>query len=237
MPDSNTSDPGLGNSINDYVRQTALTGTAIVLPLLITVFLLLLIVNFLSGLLTPLVIPIQEGLGTNSRLVPQLISLLVLALTIFFVGAITESRFGGDRLKEGLDATIARIPGLRTIYGPLDKISTMLVEGDTQNFQEVVLVEFPKEGSYSVAFRTSQPPEKIESATEERHRLTVFMPMGPNPFMGGFILHLSEDEVYPVDLSVEEGISSVVSFGVAVETDPRDSELPFDLPSPDRDDS
>lgn len=237
MPDSNTSDPGLGNSINDYVRQTALTGTAIVLPLLITVFLLLLIVNFLSGLLTPLVIPIQEGLGTNSRLVPQLISLLVLALTIFFVGAITESRFGGDRLKEGLDATIARIPGLRTIYGPLDKISTMLVEGDTQNFQEVVLVEFPKEGSYSVAFRTSQPPEKIESATEEEDMLTVFMPMGPNPFMGGFILHLSEDEVYPVDLSVEEGISSVVSFGVAVETDPRDSELPFDLPSPDRDDS
>jgi uncharacterized membrane protein len=237
MPDSNTSDPGLGNSINDYVRQTALTGTAIVLPLLITVFLLLLIVNFLSGLLTPLVIPIQEGLGTNSRLVPQLISLLVLALTIFFVGAITESRFGGDRLKEGLDATIARIPGLRTIYGPLDKISTMLVEGDTQNFQEVVLVEFPKAGSYSVAFRTSQPPEKIESATEEEDMLTVFMPMGPNPFMGGFILHLSEDEVYPVDLSVEEGISSVVSFGVAVETDPRDSELPFDLPSPDRDDS
>ena len=237
MPDSNTSDPGLGNSINDYVRQTALTGTAIVLPLLITVFLLLLIVNFLSGLLTPLVIPIQEGLGTNSRLVPQLISLLVLALTIFFVGALTESRFGGDRLKEGLDATIARIPGLRTIYGPLDKISTMLVEGDTQNFQEVVLVEFPKEGSYSVAFRTSQPPEKIESATEEEDMLTVFMPMGPNPFMGGFILHLSEDEVYPVDLSVEEGISSVVSFGVAVETDPRDSELPFDLPSPDRDDS
>jgi uncharacterized membrane protein len=237
MPDSNTSDPGLGNSINDYVRQTALTGTAIVLPLLITVFLLLLIVNFLSGLLTPLVIPIQEGLGTNSRLVPQLISLLVLALTIFFVGALTESRFGGDRLKEGLDATIARIPGLRTIYGPLDKISTMLVEGDTQNFQEVVLVEFPKAGSYSVAFRTSQPPEKIESATEEEDMLTVFMPMGPNPFMGGFILHLSEDEVYPVDLSVEEGISSVVSFGVAVETDPRDSELPFDLPSPDRDDS
>lgn len=225
---------GAKNSINDYLRQTLLTGTAIVLPVLITAFLFLLIVELLSGLLNPLVLPIQEGLGITSRLVPQLISLIVLVLTIFFVGAVTESRFGGDRLKESLDATIAHIPGIRSIYGPLDQISTMLVEGDTQNFQEVVLVEFPKEGSYSLAFQTSHPPERIEKATQEDDMLTVFMPMGPNPFMGGFILHLSETEVYSVDLSVEEGISSIVSFGVAVEKDPHDSDIPLDLRSPDQ---
>jgi uncharacterized membrane protein len=113
----------------------------------------------------------------------------------------------------------------------------MLVEGDTQNFQEVVLVEFPKEGSYSLAFQTSHPPEKIETATQEDDMLTVFMPMGPNPFMGGFILHLSETEVHSVDLSVEEGLSSIVSFGVAVEKDPRESDVPLDLRSPDQNSS
>jgi uncharacterized membrane protein len=67
--------------------------------------------------------------------------------------------------------------------------------------------------------------------------MTVFMPMGPNPFMGGFILYLSESEVHSVDLSVEEGISSIVSFGVAVEKDPHDPDVPLDLRTPDQDDS
>lgn len=228
---------GTKDSVDDYFRKTILTGTAIVLPVLITAFLFLLIVELLAGLLNPLVLPIQEGLGISSRLVPQLISLTILVLTIFVVGAVTESRFGGDRLKESLDATIAHIPGIRSIYRPLDQISTMLVEGDTENFQEVVLVEFPKEGSYSLAFQTSHPPERIEKAVQKDEMLTVFMPMGPNPFMGGFILHLSESQVHSVDLSVEEGISSIVSFGVAVEKDPHDADIPLDLRSPDQNDS
>jgi uncharacterized membrane protein len=182
-------------------------------------------------------IPIQEGLGMASPFIARLSSLIVLVLTIFTVGAVTESRFRGDRLKESLDATIAHIPGFRSIYGPLDQISTMLVEGDTQNFKQVVLIEYPREGSYSLAFQTSHPPERIEEATHEEDMLTVFVPMGPNPFMGEFILHLSESDVYSVDLSVEEGISSILTFGVAVEKDPRDADIPVDVRTPDQSNS
>jgi len=56
--------------------------------------------------------------------------------------------------------------------------------------------------------------------------------MGPNPFMGGFILHLSEDEVYDVDLSVEEGITSIISFGVAVDPDEHSPGSHLDLDGP-----
>lgn len=217
------------DGVNRFVRQSLLTGTAIVLPVLLTAFVFLIIVDILSGLLTPLVLPIQEGMGARSPLVPQLISIVVLFITILFVGAFTESRIGGDRLKQGLDSAMGGIPVIRSIYGPLDQISTMLLEGDTKNFQDVVLVEFPNEGSYSVAFQTSHPPDQIEEATQAENMITVFMPMGPNPFMGGFILHLLEDEVYELDLSVEEGISSIVSFGVAVEIDEHPSEVPLDL--------
>jgi uncharacterized membrane protein len=69
----------------------------------------------------------------------------------------------------------------------------------------------------------------IERATDDEDMLTVFMPMGPNPFMGGFIMHLAEDEVYDLDLSVEEGIASIVSFGVAVEIDEHADEVPLDM--------
>ena len=220
---------GVDVGADQYLRQSLLTGTAIVLPVLITAFVFLIVVDFLSGVLNPLAIPIQQAIGDSSPIVPQLIAAVVLFVTILVVGAITESRYGGDRVKRGLDSVIARIPGIRSIYGPLEQISTMLVEGDARNFQEVVLVEYPKEGSYSVAFQTATPPEVIETATGDEEMLTVFMPMGPNPFMGGFIMHLAEDEVYDVDLSVEEGISSIVSFGVAVETGGPGSDVPIDV--------
>ena len=220
-----------------YLRKSIITGTAIVFPVLITAAVVLFIVNFLSQLLNPVVAPIQMGPRDISPVLSKLIAIVMLFVIIFLVGTFTESRIGGDRLKAGLDAAMAQIPGVRSIYNPLDQISTMLLDGDTRNFKDVVLVEFPKEGSYSIAFKTSNPPDQIERATEENDMLTVFMPMGPNPFMGGFILHMAEDEVYPLDLSVEEGISSIVSFGVAVELDERPPEVPINLDEITEDDS
>jgi len=220
---------GRKTQVTDYLKQSLLTGTAIVVPVLLTAFVLLLVVNLLSGLLNPIVIPLQEALGTQSPLLPQSIALAVLLVTILAVGAFNESGVGGNRLKRGLDSTMAQIPGVSSIYGPLDQMSEMLLEGDTENFQEVVLVEYPRENCYSVAFQTSHPPDVIEAATDAEDMLTVFMPMGPNPFMGGFILHLSETEVYHLDLSIEEGISSIVSFGVAVEVDDHPSAVAENL--------
>lgn len=199
------------------------------LPVLMTAFVALVIINLLANLLNPMVIPIQAALGTNSPLLPQVISLVILLGTIFAIGTVTESRVGGDRLKQGLDYTMARLPGISSIYGPIDQMSKMLLEGDAQNFKDVVLVEFPNENSYALAFQTSHPPDIVETAVDGEDMLTVFLPMGPNPFMGGFILHISEDEVYDLDLSVQEGISSIISFGVSVELDEPPPEVLIDI--------
>lgn len=219
----------MGESNGDFLKQSLLTGAAIVLPVLITAFVFLIIINLLASLLDPLVIPIQATLGSNSPLVPQVVSVVILLGTILAVGTVTESSVGGDRLKKGLDYTMARLPGIGSIYGPIDQMSSMLLEGDTQNFQDVVLVEFPHEDSYTLAFQTSHPPDMIETAVDDEDMLTVFLPMGPNPFMGGFILHLSEDEVYDIDLSVGEGITSIISFGVAVTPDGLPTEVPLEV--------
>ena len=66
-----------------------------------------------------------------SPVLSKLIAIVVLFVIIFFVGTFTESRIGGDRLKAGLDAAMAQIPGVRSICNPLDQISTMLLDGDT----------------------------------------------------------------------------------------------------------
>jgi len=77
--------------------------------------------------LDPLVIPIRR-LGTDSPLVPRLIAIVVLVATTLVVGA-SKSRIGGNRRKDGLDAAMGTIPGVRAIDGPLEQISTMLLEG------------------------------------------------------------------------------------------------------------
>jgi uncharacterized membrane protein len=209
-------------NLRTFVREALVTGTAIVIPVLVTVVVLFVVLDLVSSLLAPLVIPIDRalGLGGQERLLATALAAVLLTAIVLAIGAITESEYGGNRIEMAIDSGMARLPGIGSIYGTLDQVSEMLIESDTDSFQEVVLVEYPEEGSYSVAFKTAEPPEEIATATGgEEDMITVFMPMGPNPVMGGFILYLAPDRVHDVDLTVEEGVSSIVSFGVAIDAE------------------
>jgi hypothetical protein len=94
-------------------------------------------------------------------------------------------------------------------------MAQLLLSNDTQSFQEVKLVQFPVEGSYAMAFVTARAPGVVEDATDTEGMTTLFLPMAPNPVMGGHVVHVSNDRVYDVDLTVEEGIRSIVTSGVA----------------------
>jgi uncharacterized membrane protein len=204
-----------------FVRQALVTGTAVVVPILLTVVVLFVGFDVLSSLLAPIAIPLDRGLGGpgEAALVANALAALVLVSIILVVGLLVESDYGGDRIEAAIDRSMSRIPGIGSIYGTLDQVSEMLLESDTDSFQEVVLVEYPAEGSYSVAFKTADPPAAVRESVGDDDMTTVFMPMGPNPVMGGFVLHIATDRVHDVDLSVEEGISSIVSFGVAIDAD------------------
>jgi len=213
----------------EYVRESLLTGTAIVVPVLLTIVVLLFGLNFLAGLLAPLAVPIHQVLGRPGEpgLFATGLAALVLGTVIVLVGTLAESERTDLDVEGGVDATMARLPGIGSIYSTLNQLSDILVESDTDSFQEVVLVEFPAQQSFSVAFKTAETPDVIDRATTGEDMTTVFMPMGPNPVMGGFVLHVSDDRVYDVDLSVEEGISSIVSFGVAVDQEATDGSGEF----------
>ena len=201
-----------------YVKQSVVTGTIIVVPVLLTGFVLLVVLGFLENLLSPIIIPLHRLLGEPGEpgLFTTLLAVGILGGFIAFVGALAESGYT-ENLEQYVDEAMGRVPGIGTVHGTLNQLSEILVENDADNFQEVVLVEYPTEGSYSIAFKTAEPPEEISRATDGEGMITVFMPMGPNPVMGGFVLYIAEDRVHDVDLSVEEGITSVVSFGVSIE--------------------
>jgi hypothetical protein len=95
-------------------------------------------------------------------------------------------------------------------------MSEVVVESDADSFQDVKLVEYPTEGSYTLAFVTADTPGTVQQAVGRKGMVTLFMPMAPNPVMGGFVIHVDRDRVFDIDITVEEGIQSIVTSGVTV---------------------
>ncbi|WP_324662245.1 DUF502 domain-containing protein [Haloarcula sediminis] len=210
------------SSVRATARQALLTGFALTIPVFVTLLVIGFVVNALSNVLDPVVtFAFQlsgsrlEASETPAALV-KLIAVVVLLVSVFCIGLVAERRSGQGRIESVFDATMERIPGVGSLYTSFDEMSKMLLDSDTQSFQEVVLVEHPTPESYTVAFVTASTPDAIEHATGNDEMVTVFIPMAPNPVMGGHVVHLPTSKVHDVDMTVEEGLRSIVTSGVAI---------------------
>ncbi|MFB6301265.1 MAG: DUF502 domain-containing protein [Haloferacaceae archaeon] len=218
------------DALREFVRQAFVTGTAVLLPVVVTLIVLGVVVNFVSRQLDPVVglLAPATGAGPASEIVLKIAAFATLLAVVFLVGAWTEYRSERSGVGVFFETLVSRIPGVGSLYRSLDEMSTLLLDDDTDSFREVKLVEFPTSGSYALAFLTTDTPDVVEDAADDRGMVTVFLPMAPNPVMGGYVLHVSEDRVLDVDMSVEEGIQSIVTSGVATGERTR-SELSEDM--------
>jgi uncharacterized membrane protein len=204
-------------SVYDKIREAALTGVAVIVPLLVTLYVLSVAAGVMTDLLDPLVIALEE-LGMTPNVSEFLVDLFGVATIVgitLLVGFAASFR-SGERLLEYFDAALERIPGLGAVYKSFRQMSDVMLESDADNFQEVVLVEYPKDDTYTLGFRTTETPQPIAEAAGREDMETLFLPLAPNPVMGGFLAHVSADQVREVDMTVEEGIRTVVTTGVAV---------------------
>lgn len=214
-------------SLRDRLRSILFSGLALTIPLIVTLIVLQFVVNFVLGSIGPAATFVSRALGFGQvdPLVLRIAAVGTLVGLVFVVGLVAHVR-QGDEIEELFDAVMESIPAVGSVYTSFNEMTEMLVSNDTRCFQEVKLVEFPVEGSYSLAFVTADSPAEVETATDHEEMETLFLPMAPNPVMGGYVLHVSPDRVHDVDLSVEEGIRSIVTSGVATgEAHEHDAEL------------
>jgi uncharacterized membrane protein len=200
----------------DLSRRSLVSGVAVLVPLAVTLLVLGFVLNLLSQVLDPLVGVVLWTTPTW-RTDPVLIELAALAsllVLVLVVGALAEFGPGEGRIAAGFDSVMSSIPGVGSVYSSFDEMSELLLDSDTDSFQEVKLVEYPNEGSYTMAFKTADSSGLVEEATGHGEMVTLFLPMAPNPMMGGFVVHVSTDRVIDVDMTVEEGIRAVVTSGV-----------------------
>lgn len=203
----------------DYLRQAFPTGPAITTSSIVTGLVFVFAYKFVPNVTDPLTSAFQGtfDLGTDlPALVVKVLAAAVLGFLVFLVGLTAQSRYGGGGLAARIEDLLASVPGAGPVYRSIDEISELLLEGNTDSFNEVELVEYPDEGSYTRAVLTADTPEVVRDATGHGEMVTVCTPMAPNPLMGGYVVHVSEDRVYDVDMTVEEAIQSIVSSCVTV---------------------
>ncbi len=104
---------------------------------------------------------------------------------------------------------------LSEVRTPVRSVTDVVLSSETESFREVKLVEFSYEGSDTLGFVTTETPDALAEPTPHDEMVTMFLPMAPDPVTGGHLVHLPTDPVMDVDLTIEQGVQTIVTSGVA----------------------
>ena len=196
------------------VRKWLLTGLLVIVPGVITVWVLHWIVSTLDQTLAIL----PEAWHPDRLLgmhIPGFGVLLTLAI-LLSVGAVA-SNFVGRKLVSWGDAVISRIPVVRSIYSSVKQVSDTVFSDSGNAFRTAVLVQWPREGVWTVAFVTGHPSGEVASLLRDEY-VSVFVPTTPNP-TGGYFVMVRKSECIELDMSVDAALKYIVSMGVVAPPD------------------
>ena len=191
------------------MRKYFITGLLIWIPLVITLWVLKLIVETLdqSLLLLPPEWRTEAFLGYH---VPGLG--VVLTLVIVFVTGVFATNFLGARLVLLWHAVLHRIPVVSSIYSSVKQISDTLFSSSGQAFRKALLVQWPREGTWTIAFLTGVPGGDVANYLKGDF-VSVYVPTTPNPTSGYFAM-LPRSDVVELDMTVDEALKYIISMGV-----------------------
>ncbi|MFH1476469.1 MAG: DUF502 domain-containing protein [Verrucomicrobiota bacterium] len=192
-------------------RTNILIGLFLLAPLVGTLLIINLILAFVSNRLVP-----NWCLTSEYAIFYRIGALILVVAALYFVGLLTRN-FIGKKIYRLADGLLTRIPVINSVYTSIRQISESLVSTQSTLFKEVVAVQHPRLGLYSIGFVTARAPEtisrKIESgATGAGDMLCVFVPTAPNP-TSGFLLIVARAEIIYLDISVPAAMKMVISGG------------------------
>jgi uncharacterized membrane protein len=191
------------------MRKYFITGLLVLVPLAITLWVLNLIVGTLdqSLLLMPEKWRPQSLFGFT---LPGLGTILTLVI-IFLTGLVTRN-FLGNRLLMWWEMLLNRIPVVNSIYSSVKQVSDTLFSSSGNAFRKALLVQYPRQGCWTIAFQTGVPGGDVKNHLQGDY-VSVYVPTTPNP-TSGFFLMLPRAETIELNMSVDEALKYIVSMGV-----------------------
>lgn len=188
------------------LRNIMITGTFVLTPLIITVWILYQFArrldNFFQPILTPLLDMHIPGLG------------IIMAIVLVLISGLVAKNYIGKKVQKEFEDLIMRVPVVRGIYSTVQKIIEAIRRDTGREFKRVVMVPYPRQGMYALAFLTGIAPSPDENANLKNNRwFYVFIPHTPNPTTGHVII-VPEDDILNVDMAPNELFQLLISAGL-----------------------
>lgn len=195
------------------IRNVFLTGVAVTIPIAFTLFILNFLFKTLDNSLSPIFTAMLIKLGTpipDGYRIPGL-GVVMTLVVIFLVGLFTKNFFGAKLILLG-EMIVEKIPFVSNIYSGIKQVVTTIANTETQAFKKVVLIEFPRKGTYAIGFVSSETRGEVQQKTEHEV-INVIIPTTPNP-TSGFLVFVPKEDIIELDMTIEDGIKLIISCGI-----------------------
>jgi uncharacterized membrane protein len=204
------------------MKKYFITGLLVLVPLFITLWVLSTLIHTMDQSLTllPEAWQPKKLFGFN---VPGLGALLT--LVIIFVTGLVATNIFGQQLIALWESFLARVPFVKSIYSSVKQVSDTLFSNSGNAFRKAVLVQFPRQNSWTIAFITGTPGGDVVNHLNGEY-ISVYVPTTPNP-TGGYFLMLPKADVIELDMSVDEALKYIISMGTVAPKDHISKQLRF----------
>ena len=192
-----------------HLEKYFITGLLIWLPLAITYM----VISWIVGTLDAILLWLPEEYQPSRYLGVHIPGVGVIAglLLVFFTGLVAANVIG-QKLVKLWEALLARIPVVKSIYYSVKQVSDTVFSSSGQAFRKALLVQYPREGVWTIAFLTGQPGGDAAEHLRGDY-VSVYVPTTPNP-TSGFFLMMRRSEVVELDMSVDDALKYIISMGV-----------------------
>lgn len=205
------------------LRTYFLTGLVVAAPISITVYLTWWFVTLFDVWLKPLV-PLIYNPDTYLPFSVPGVGLLFAFFALTVLGALTANLFGRTIVAYG-EQMLNRMPVVRNVYSALKQIFETALSQSSSSFQDVGLIEYPRQGLFAIVFVSTETGGEIPEKSGEQDMYSVFLPTTPNP-TSGYLLFVPRRDVILLEMSVEEGAKLVISAGLVSPPEGKQESVP-----------
>jgi uncharacterized membrane protein len=201
--------PAINSLYPAVFKRYLVTGLLVLVPLAITIWVLKTLIGVMdqSLLLLPASWRPEALFGFGIPGVGALLTLLIVLVT-----GMVATNFFGKRIILFWEGILARVPVVKSIYYSVKQVSDTLFSDSGQAFRKALLVQYPRQGCWTIAFQTGHPGGDVANHLKD-HYVSVYVPTTPNP-TSGFFLMMHKNEVIELNMSVDDALKYIISMGV-----------------------
>jgi len=207
--------PNIFIRFKNFLKTNLIAGLLFLTPIAATFYFLKVLIKWLDRIL--LIIPAQYRPEAFLPFPVPGLGVIVLVILLIITGFLVRN-YLGSKLVSLWERIINKIPFINKFYTSVKQLIETLVNGAGKDFKRVVLVEFPRDGVYSLAYVTGVAVGELQRKTQKKV-INVYVPTTPNP-TSGYYLVVPEEDVIPLDMSVEDSFKLLISGGIINPEDP-----------------